>query len=160
AEFTICNQLALYVTMFSPLQMAADVIEHYRRFPDAFQFIKDVAIDWEKSLYLEAEPGDYLTIARQAKGSSDWFVGSISGLSDRTVKLNFDFLEKGKKYIATVYADAKDANCITNPQAYTITRYIVTNKSKLSQKVVESGGMAISIREMTPGESTKGLKKL
>ena len=160
AEFTICNQLALYVTMYSPLQMAADVIEHYRRFPDAFQFIKDVAIDWEKSLYLEAEPGDYLTIARQAKGSSDWFVGSISGLSDRTVKLNFDFLEKGKKYIATVYADAKDANCVTNPQAYTITRYIVTNKSKLSQKVVESGGMAISIREMAPGESTKGLKRL
>nr|MCR5003217.1 glycoside hydrolase family 97 protein [Bacteroidales bacterium] len=147
-EFTICNQLALYVTLYSPLQMAADIIENYRRFPDAFQFIKDVAVDWDKSIYLEAEPGDYLTIARKAKGSSDWFVGSISGLSDREVRIPLDFLDKKVKYEATVYADAPDADCVTNPQAYVIDKFVVTSKSVIKRKVVESGGLAISIKPL------------
>lgn len=144
---TIANQLALYVTMYSPLQMAADLIEHYDRFPDAFQFIKDVAIDWDESKYLEAEPGDYITVARKAKGKSNWFVGNVNGNNSRTSKINFDFLEKGKNYTATIYADAKDAHFKTNPQAYTIKKIKVTNKTKLSQLSAPGGGYAISIIE-------------
>ncbi|MCW2118270.1 glycoside hydrolase family 97 protein [Flavobacterium sp. 7A] len=144
---TIANQLALYVTMYSPLQMAADTPENYNRFPDAFQFIKDVAVDWDDSKYLEAEPGDYLTVARKAKGTNNWFVGNVNGNTTRTSTINFDFLEKGKKYIATLYADAKDANYKTNPQAYTIKKMKVTSKSKLNQISVPAGGYAISIME-------------
>ncbi len=144
---TIANQLALYVTMYSPLQMAADLIEHYNQFPDAFQFIKDVAIDWDDSKYLEAEPGEYITVARKAKGTNNWFLGNVNGNNSRTSTINFDFLEKGKKYTATVYADAKDANYKTNPQAYTIKKIKVTNKSKLSQLSAPGGGYAISIME-------------
>ena len=144
---TIANQLALYVTMYSPLQMAADLIEHYDRFPDAFQFIKDVAIDWDESKYLEAEPGDYITVARKAKGKNNWFVGNVNGNNSRTSKINFDFLEKGKNYTATIYADAKDAHFKTNPQAYTIKKIKVTNKTKLSQLSAPGGGYAISIIE-------------
>ena len=144
---TIANQLALYVTMYSPLQMAADLIEHYNKFPDAFQFIKDVAIDWDESNYLEAEPGDYITVARKAKGTNNWFVGNVNGNNSRTSNINFDFLEKGKKYTATIYADAKDAHYKTNPQAYTIKKIKITNKSKLSQLSAPGGGYAISIIE-------------
>ncbi|UFH46924.1 glycoside hydrolase family 97 protein [Flavobacterium galactosidilyticum] len=144
---TIANQLALYVTMYSPLQMAADLIEHYNQFPDAFQFIKDVAIDWDDSKYLEAEPGEYITVARKAKGTNNWFLGNVNGNNSRTSTINFDFLEKDKKYTATVYADAKDANYKTNPQAYTIKKIKVTNKSKLSQLSAPGGGYAISIME-------------
>ena len=144
---TIANQLALYVTMYSPLQMAADLIEHYNQFPDAFQFIKDVAIDWDDSKYLEAEPGEYITVARKAKGTNNWFLRNVNGNNSRTSTINFDFLEKGKKYTATVYADAKDANYKTNPQAYTIKKIKVTNKSKLSQLSAPGGGYAISIME-------------
>ena len=144
---TIANQLALYVTMYSPLQMAADLIEHYDRFPDAFQFIKDVAIDWDESKYLEAEPGDYITVARKAKGKNNWFVGNVNGNNSRTSKISFDFLEKGKNYTATIYADAKDAHFKTNPQAYTIKKIKVTNKTKLSQLSAPGGGYAISIIE-------------
>ena len=144
---TIANQLALYVTMYSPLQMAADLIEHYDRFPDAFQFIKDVAIDWDESKYLEAEPGDYITVARKAKGKNNWFVGNVNGNNSRTSKINFDFLEKGKNYTATIYADAKEAHFKTNPQAYTIKKIKVTNKTKLSQLSAPGGGYAISIIE-------------
>lgn len=144
---TIANQLALYLTMYSPLQMAADLIEHYNKFPDAFQFIKDVAIDWDQSNYLEAEPGDYITVARKAKGTNNWFVGNVNGETSRTSNIKFDFLEKGKKYTATIYADAKDAHYKTNPQAYTIRKMTVTNKSKLSQLSVPGGGYAISIIE-------------
>ncbi|PRZ26497.1 glycoside hydrolase family 97 protein [Flavobacterium granuli] len=144
---TIANQLALYLTMYSPLQMAADLIEHYNKFPDAFQFIKDVAIDWDQSNYLEAEPGDYITVARKAKGTNNWFVGNVNGETSRTSNIKFDFLEKGKKYTATIYADAKDAHYKTNPQAYTIRKMTVTNKSKLSQLSAPGGGYAISIIE-------------
>ncbi|MCG9791844.1 glycoside hydrolase family 97 protein [Flavobacterium algicola] len=144
---TLANQLALYVTMYSPLQMAADLPENYDRFADAFQFIKDVAVDWDDSKYLEAEPGDYLTVARKAKGTSNWFVGNVNGNTARTSTINFDFLEKGKKYIATLYADAKDANYKSNPQAYTIKKMKVTSKSKLNQISVPAGGYAISIIE-------------
>jgi glucan 1,4-alpha-glucosidase len=156
---TISNQLALYITMYSPLQMAADLPEHYDRFPDAFQFIKDVAIDWEVSKYLEAEPGYYLTIARKAKGTGEWFVGNVNGNDKRTSAINFDFLEAGKTYIATIYADAADAHYRNNPQAYTIRKVVVTSKSKLSQASAPGGGYAISIREASK-EETKGLKKL
>ncbi|WP_054114152.1 glycoside hydrolase family 97 protein [Marinagarivorans algicola] len=142
---TIANQLALYVTMYSPLQMAADLPENYNRFLDAFQFIKDVAIDWDESRYLEAEPGHYITIARKEKGSSNWFVGNVNGIQKRTTTLSFDFLEEGKKYIATIYADADDAHFKTNPQAYTIKKKIVSKKSTLTQYSAPGGGFAISL---------------
>ncbi|WP_158851626.1 glycoside hydrolase family 97 protein [Algibacter sp. L1A34] len=145
---TIANQLALYVTIYSPLQMAADLPENYERFMDAFQFIKDVAIDWDKSVYLEAEPGYYVTIARKEKGSSNWFVGNVNGNESRVSTIKFDFLEKGKKYKAIIYADAKDAHYKTNPQAYKITTKTVTSKSKLSQLSAPGGGYAISIMEV------------
>jgi hypothetical protein len=145
---TLANQLALYVTMYSPLQMAADLPENYNRFPDAFQFIKDVAVDWTDSKYLEAEPGQYITVARQAKGTNNWFVGNVNGETARTATLKFDFLEKGKKYVATIYADAKEAHYKTNPQAYTIRKVNVTSKSKWSQASAPGGGYAISIIEV------------
>lgn len=156
---TLANQLALYVTLYSPLQMAADVPEHYNKFMDAFQFIKDVAIDWDESKYLEAEPGQYITVARKAKGKSSWFVGNVNGETPRTANVNFDFLDKGKLYIATIYADAKDAHYKTNPQAYTIRKVVVTSKSKLAQLSAPGGGFAISITEATKDQA-KGLKKL
>ena len=144
---TLANQLALYLTMYSPLQMAADLPENYTRFADAFQFIKDVAVDWSESKYLEAEPGQYITVARKAKGTNNWFVGNVNGETARTSAISFDFLEKGKKYEATIYADAKNAHYKTNPQAYTIRKMNVTNKTKLSQLSVPAGGYAISIIE-------------
>ena len=145
---TLANQLALYVTMYSPLQMAADLPENYDRFADAFQFIKDVAIDWSDSKYLEAEPGQYVTVARKAKVTDNWFIGNVNGDKSRTSTIKFDFLEKGKKYVATIYADAKDADYKTNPQAYTIRKITVTNKSKLSQLSAPGGGYAVSIVEI------------
>jgi hypothetical protein len=157
---TIANQLALYVTMYSPLQMAADFPENYERFPDAFQFIKDVALDWDESKYLEAEPGEYLTIARKAKGTDNWFVGNIAGYNAFTSKISFDFLDAGKQYIATIYADAKDADYLNNPQAYTIRKVVVSNKSKLTQLSVPGGGYAISIVPVTDKRQIKGLKML
>jgi len=156
---TIANQLALYVTMYSPLQMAADLPEHYMRFPDAFQFIKDVAVDWDDSKYLEAEPGQYITVARKAKKTGKWFVGSVGGNEPRTSKLDFGFLEAGKTYIATLYTDAKDAHYKTNPQAYTIRKVVVKSKSKLSQFVAAGGGYAISLEEANKAQA-KGLEKL
>jgi hypothetical protein len=156
---TLANQLALYVTMYSPLQMAADFPENYDRFPDAFQFIKDVAIDWEKSLYLEAEPGYFLTIARKAKGTGEWFVGNVNGLNSRTGQVKFDFLETGKHYIAEIYADKADAHFKTNPQAYEIRKAVVDSKSVLNQFSAPGGGYAIRIREAGKDE-LKGVKKL
>ncbi|WP_304132340.1 glycoside hydrolase family 97 protein [Mesonia mobilis] len=144
---TLANQLALYVTMYSPLQMAADLPENYMRFPDAFQFIKDVAVDWEESEYLEAEPGQYITVARKAKGTNNWFVGNVNGVTPRTTKIKLDFLEKGKKYTATIYADAEDAHYKTNPQAYKITTKTVTSRTKLKLDSAPAGGFAISIIE-------------
>ncbi len=148
ARTTLARQLALYVTMYSPLQMAADIPENYQRFPDAFQFIKDVAIDWDESKYLEAEPGEYITIARRAKGTDDWYIGCTAGYNGHKSELVLDFLIPGKKYEATIYADAKDAHWETNPQAYTITHKKVTNKSKLKLTAAVGGGYAISIKEI------------
>ena len=157
ANSTIGGQLALYVTMYSPLQMAADFPENYEKHLDVFQFIKDVALDWDKSIYLEAEPMEYITAARKAKGSSSWFVGSVTGLKPHNSTLRLDFLDKGKTYVATVYADAPDADYKTNPQAYTITKGLVTAKSVLKLHSVAGGGYAISIVE---AKDTKGLKPL
>lgn len=145
ANTTIANQLALYVTMYSPLQMAADLIENYERFPDAFRFIKDVAMDWDDSKYLEAEPGEYITVARKAKGSQNWFLGSVGGDTSRVSAIRFDFLDAGKTYIATIYSDREDTHYKTNPQAYNIRKVIVDRNSKLSQFVAPGGGYAISI---------------
>ena len=182
-NITICNQLGLYVTFYSPLQMAADFPEHYAQFMDAFQFIKDVAVDWDKSIYLEAEPGAYIVTARHPKISTlntgvinsvtrfvynlpdnatiddlknaqphdVWYVGGVTDENAREVKVKLDFLEKGKKYEATIYADAPDACGLAsgdyNPQAYTITNKKVTSKSVLKMKMAPCGGFAISIRE-------------
>ncbi|HET7897192.1 MAG TPA: glycoside hydrolase family 97 C-terminal domain-containing protein, partial [Flavisolibacter sp.] len=124
-----------------------------------FQFIKDVAVDWDDSRYLEAEPGDYITVARKAKGTNNWFVGNVNGETPRVSNIRFDFLDAGKTYVATLYADAKDAHYKTNPQAYTIRKVVVTRDSKLSQLSAPGGGYAISVIEATK-EQTKGLKKL
>jgi hypothetical protein len=156
---TLANQLALYVTLYSPLQMAADFPENYDRFPDAFQFIKDVALDWEKSVYLEAEPGDYVTIARKAKGTGHWFVGNVNGFEGRTGAVKFDFLEPGKTYLAELYADRPEAHFKTNPQAYQISKVAVDSKSVLRQFSAPGGGYAIRIREASK-EELKGIKKL
>ena len=142
---TLANQLALYVTMYSPLQMAADLPENYERFPDAFQFIKDVAVDWSDSKYLEAEPGEYITVARRAKGTDNWFLGNVNGNSPRTAIIKLDFLDKGVEYEATIYADAANAHYKTNPQAYTIKKIRVNSNTKLSQFSAPGGGFAISI---------------
>ena len=157
-QTTLCKQLALYVTMYSPLQMAADVIESYEARMDAFQFIKDVAIDWDESRYLEAEPGDYLTIARKAKGTNNWFVGGITDENARKVELKLDFLDADKKYVATLYADGKDADYKENPTSYQIKKGIVTNKTKISVQEARSGGFALSLIEAAP-EDVKSLKK-
>ena len=156
---TLARQLALYVTMYSPLQMAADIPENYERFMDAFQFIKDVPVDWDETIYLEAEPGDYITIARRGKGTNDWYVGCTADENGHDTQLNLDFLQPGKQYIATVYADAKDASWDKNPQAYTITQGIVTNRSKLDLHAGSGGGFAISIKEAKTPAELKGLKK-
>jgi hypothetical protein len=156
---TLANQLALYVTMYSPLQMAADLPENYTRFLDAFQFIKDVAVDWDDSRYLEAEPGQYITVARRAKGRAAWFMGNVNGETSRVSNVTFDFLEPGKTYLATIFADAPTAHYKTNPQAYVIRKVVVTDKSKLAQWSAPGGGFAISIVEAGKDE-VKGLKKL
>ena len=145
---TICGQLALYVTMYSPLQMACDLPENYERFMDAFQFIKDVPVEWSEAVYLEAEPMEYVTIARKDKNSENWFVGSTAGEADHNSVIKLDFLDKGAKYEATIYADAKDANSTNNQQAYTITKKKVDAKSTLKLRSVAGGGYAISIKKV------------
>ncbi len=144
---TICNQLALYVTMYSPLQMAADLPENYEKQPKAFQFIKDVAVDWDESHYLAAEPGDYIVAARKAKGKGEWFVGGITDENAREIPISFDFLDKGKKYEATIYADGEDAHYMDNPHSYTVTTRKITSKSKMTLRLAAGGGVAISIKE-------------
>lgn len=144
---TLAKQLALYVTLYSPLQMAADLPESYERYLDAFQFIKDVAVDWDDSKYLEAEPGDYITVARKAKGTGNWFVGGITDENARVSTFTLDFLEPGKEYVATLYADGKDADYEKNPTAYQIKKGIVNNKTKISVKMARSGGFALSLIE-------------
>jgi len=156
---TLARQLALYVTMYSPLQMAADMIENYEKHMDAFQFIKDVAVDWDDSRYLEAEPGRYIVAARKAKDTGNWFVGCTASEHGHTSTLKLSFLDPGKKYVATVYADAKDANYMTNPHAYIIKKGVVTAKSALKLTAASGGGYAISIIEATK-DDLKGLKSL
>ena len=145
ARITIAGSLALYLTMYSPLQMAADLPENYEKFDDAFQFIRDVACDWDDSKYLEAEPGDYITVARKAKGTDNWFVGGKCDENGHQTTLKLNFLDKGRKYDCTIYADAKDAHYETNPQAYTITKKVVTAKDVLKLKEAPGGGFAISL---------------
>jgi hypothetical protein len=142
---TLVRQLALYVTMYSPLQMAADLPEHYEKYADAFQFIKDVAVDWSKSIYLEAEPGDYITVARKAKGTDNWFIGNTSDENGHSSKIKLDFLDQGKRYDCTIYADAKDADYEKNPKAYVITHRIVKNGDVLNLKAAHGGGFAVSL---------------
>lgn len=143
---TLAKQLALYVTMYSPLQMAADLPETYNKFLDAFQFIKDVAVDWDDTYILEAEPGDYITIARKAKGKNEWFVGGISDENPRTAEVTFDYLPKGKTFTAIIYADGKEASYDKNPQSYSIRTVKVNSKTKLKQPIAPGGGFAISIK--------------
>ena len=143
---TLVKQLALYVTMYSPLQMAADLPETYNQHLDAFQFIKDVAIDWDETHILAAEPGDYITIARKAKGKAEWFVGGITDENARTATVTFEYLPKGKTFEATIYADGKDASFDKNPQSYQIRKVKVTSKTKIIQQMAPGGGFAISIK--------------
>ncbi|MFV8379580.1 glycoside hydrolase family 97 protein [Flavobacterium sp. LB3R33] len=141
---TLAKQLALYVTMYSPLQMAADLLENYEKYPDAFQFIKDVEMDWDESKYLEAEPGDYVTVARKTKGKETWFLGAITDENARTSEIKLDFLTKGKKYKAIIYEDAKNADWKNNPIAYKISTMTVSSKSKIKLNLAPGGGTAIS----------------
>ena len=157
-QTTLAKQLALYVTLYSPLQMAADLVENYEKHMDAFQFIKDVAVDWDDSEYVEAEPGDYITVARKAKGTDNWFVGGITDENARTAGFTLDFLTPGKQYVAILYADGKDADYKENPTSYQIKKGIVTNKTKISVWEARSGGFALSLIEATPAEK-KSVKK-
>lgn len=145
---TLAKQLALYLTMYSPLQMAADLYQNYEKYPDAFQFIKDVAVDWDNTYILEAEPGDYITIARKAKGKNEWYIGGITDENSREAVIDLSFLPAGKKYQATIYADGKTADWRTNPKEYVISTKKVTNKTKLKQRLAPSGGVAVSIKEL------------
>ena len=157
-QTTLAKQLALYVTLYSPLQMAADLVENYEKHMDAFQFIKDVAVDWDDSEYIEAEPGDYITVARKAKGTDNWFVGGITDENARTAGFTLDFLTPGKQYVAILYADGNDADYKENPTSYQIKKGIVTNKTKISVWEARSGGFALSLIEATPAEK-KSVKK-
>ena len=145
---TLAKQLALYVTLYSPLQMAADLPENYEKYLDAFQFIKDVPLDWQESIYLEAEPGDYLTVVRKDKNSENWFLGTITDENARSTEIKLDFLAKGKKYKATIYQDGKDADWENNPKSYKITTKTVSRKSTLNLNLAKGGGTAISFQLM------------
>lgn len=152
---TLAKQLALYVTIYSPLQMAADLPQNYLATPDAFQFIKDVAVDWDDTQILEAEPGDYVTIARKAKGEANWYIGAITDENSRTAVMPLSFLDKGQTYVATIYGDAPDADWQRNPEAYKIGRYLVTNTTVLQQKLAPGGGAAISIQPAASADLKK-----
>ena len=157
---TLARQLALYVTMYSPLQMAADLPETYNKHLDAFQFIKDVPLDWDDTRVLEAEPGDYITFARKEKGSENWFVGRTNDEVNRISNISFDFLDQRTNYIATIYSDAPDAHYQTNPKAYNIKKYVVTNTSQLSQVCAPGGGYAISIIKVSDPSQLEGIDRL
>jgi hypothetical protein len=145
ARITIAGSLALYLTMYSPLQMAADLPENYEKFDDAFQFIRDVACDWDESIYLEAEPADYITVARKAKGTNNWFIGGKCDENGHKSTIKLNFLDKGRKYDCTIYADAKDAHYEHNPKAYVITKKVVTAKDVLKLTEAPGGGFAVSL---------------
>lgn len=144
---TLANQLALYVTLYSPLQMAADLPEHYEQRPDAFGFIERVAVDWAESRYLLAEPGEYVVVARRAKNGGQWFAGGVAGEKPYTAVFRTDFLEPGKRYEATIWADAPDADCVTNAEAYTVSTREVDATTELSIPMARGGGFAIEFRE-------------
>jgi hypothetical protein len=154
---TLAKQLALYVTMYSPLQMAADMPENYEQKPDAFQFIKDVAVDWDDTRVLEAEPGDYITLARKAKGRDEWFIGAITDENARTATAGLDFLTPNRIYVATLYSDATDAHWEKNPMAYKIERLLVNSNDILKLKLANGGGAAVSIR-LASSDEQKALK--
>jgi hypothetical protein len=143
---TLAKQLALYVTMYSPLQMAADLPENYEKHMDAFEFIKQVAVDWDSTVYLEAEPGAYVSIARKAKKKGDWFIGAITNEQGRTAKLPLSFLPAGRSFEAVIYQDGKDAHWESNPKSYLVTQQKVNNKTVLSIPLAPGGGVAIHIR--------------
>nr|ARK13578.1 alpha-glucosidase [Fibrella sp. ES10-3-2-2] len=145
---TLSKQLALYITLYSPLQMVADLPENYDKHLDAFQFIRDVPVDWDASKVLAAEPGDYLMIARKTKGKDSWFVGAITDENSRTLPLTLDFLEAGKTYEATIYRDADNADWQTNPEAYTIEKKRVTSKTKLNLRMANGGGFAMQLTKL------------
>jgi len=153
---TLCKQLALYITMYSPIQMAADIPDNYEKHMDAFQFIRDVAVDWDDTKIIEAEPGEYITIARKEKGTANWYVGAITNENSRNAIISLDFLDKGKKYIAIIYADGDDADWKRNPESYKITKYLVNANTKLNAKLANGGGAAISIKPVT--DEDKGIK--
>ena len=159
ANTTIPRQLALYVTMYSPLQMAADLPETYNKYLDAFQFIKDVPVDWDDTKVLEAEPGDYITYARKEKGTDNWFVGRTNDEEARTSSISLNFLPEGTKYLATIYADQKDAHYRNNPKAYQISQYVVTSKTKLELFCAPGGGYAISLIKADESMNLQGIKK-
>lgn len=142
---TLAKQLALYVTIYSPIQMAADYPENYDKYRDAFQFIKDVSVDWDETKILEAEPGDYITIARKAKGKEGWFIGAITDENSRNAEISFNFLEKGKKYLASIYMDSDNAHWEKNPVSYKIEKYLVDSHSIAKIKLADGGGAAISV---------------
>lgn len=155
-QTTLCKQLALYTVLYSPVQMAADIPENYEKHIDAFQFIKDVAVDWDDTKVIEAEPGEYITTARKAKGTSNWFVGAITNENGRNALIPLNFLNKGTKYVATIYADAPDCDWKKNPEAYQITKVLVNDGTKLNIKLANGGGAAVSIKPAT--DEDKGLK--
>jgi hypothetical protein len=152
---TLAKQLALYITMYSPLQMAADLPENYERFPDALKFIEDVAIDWDDTKILEAEPGDYITIARKTKNKDEWFVGAITDENNRMATISLNYLNPEEKYIATIYEDAPDASWDKNPMAYQIQNFIVNSKDVLKINLANGGGTAISIKIANEDELKK-----
>ena len=156
---TLAKQLALYVTIYSPIQMAADLPENYEKYMDAFEFIKNVAVDWDHTYILEAEPGDYISIARKAKDEDEWFVGSITDENERTAVIKFDFLPKKNKFLATIYEDGENAHWKENPESYNIRKVIVDSRSDLKQKIAPGGGVAISIKKATEDE-VKSFKKI
>jgi hypothetical protein len=156
---TLAKQLALYVTIYSPVQMVADLPENYEAKADAFQFIKDVAVDWDETKIIEAEPGDYVTIARKEKGKPNWFIGAVTDENSRTTTIPLSFLDKKTTYIATVYRDAADAHWKTNPEAYTIDTFRIEATNTLKVKLAEGGGAAISIRLIHPGDDLKKIKR-
>jgi glucan 1,4-alpha-glucosidase len=155
---TLAKQLALYVTMYSPLQMAADLPENYEAHPGAFQFIKDVAVDWDDTKILEAEPGDYITIARKAKAQRNWFIGAITDENKRMATMPLGFLDAGQQYVATIYKDAADAHWDKNPMAYGVEKYLVDAKTVLKVALAEGGGCAVSLMPVNAA-AMKGLKK-
>lgn len=156
---TLANQLALYVVFFSPLQMAADLPENYEKFPDAFQFIKDVAVDWDETKILSAEPGEYVVIARKAKGQTAWFVGGVNNEKARSMIVDFTYLDAGTNYVATIYEDGKNAHYKTNPQSYAIRKILVNSKSKVTLKMAAAGGFAISLQKANASDMKKIRKR-